>query len=295
MKIFLTGASGFIGTRVVPELTGAGHSVVGLSHSAEDAEYIEGAGVGVHEGNVEDLDSLRSGAAEADAVIHCAFNHDFAHLAENSEIDRLAIEALGETLAGSDRQLVVTSFTGLGNTVPGEPALESNDPVPEDANPRVATELGAAAVAASGVNVAVVRLPMVHDPLKQGIITAFIAMARKKGRSAYVGDGDNRFPSAAVLDVGELYRLVLERGAAGSRYHAVAEEGVPFRGIAEVIGRGLDVPVVSLDPDAAAEHFEFLAGFAGKDLPASSAQTQEQLGWHPSGPSLMSDLEQLQF
>lgn len=295
MRVFLTGASGFIGTRLVPELLAGSHGVLALAQSEDEARSLIAAGCDVHHGSIEDLASLRGGCAAAEGVIHCAFNNDFEHLAEACAKDRIAVEAMGDALAGSDRPLIVSSFTGLGNTVPGEPAREDHDPDPKDVNPRVASEFGAAAASATGANVSVMRLPMVHDPLKQGIITAFIALARKKGVSAYVGYGANRFPSAPVLDVATLYRLALEKREHGARYHAVAEEGVSFRGIAEIVGRGLDVPVVSLPEQEAKKHFTFLADFAGRDLPASSAQTREKLNWHPTGPSLMSDLEQLRF
>lgn len=295
MRVLLTGATGFVGRRIVPELIDAGHQVTGLARSAENERVLSAAGVAVHRGDLEDLASLHDGAAGADGVIHCAFNNDFAHLAAACEMDRRAIEALGSGLAGSSRPFVVTSFSGIGNTASGEPAREDNDPDPEDINPRVITELAAAAVAERGVNVSVMRLPMVHDPLKQGIITAFVALARRKGLSAYVGDGTNCFPSAPVLDVARAYRLALERGEPGSRYHAVAENGVPLRDIAQVIGEGLGIPVESKTGDAVAEHFEFLADFARRDLSASSKQTQDQLGWHPDGPSLLSDMNQRQF
>lgn len=238
MRIFLTGASGFIGTRIVPELISAGHEVVGLAYAPGDADYLVGARAQVHEGSLEDLESLRKGASDADAVIHCAFNNDFARLAENCEVDAQAIEALGAGLKGSDRPLVISSFSGLGNTKPGEPALEENQADPDDVNPRKLTEFAAEAVASGGVNVSLVRLPMVHDPYKQGIITAFIHMAREKGVSAYVGEGMNCFPSAAVLDVARLYRLAVEEAEPGALYHAVAEQGVRFRDIAESWGEG---------------------------------------------------------
>ena len=200
MRIFLTGASGFIGTRIVPELIDTGHEVVGLSTSQADADYLKGARAHVYAGSLEDLESLRTGANGAAAVIHCAFNNDFARLAENCEVDARAIHALGDGLKGSDRRLVISSFSGLGNTKPGEPALELNRADPEDVNPRKMTEFAAESVASEGVNVSLVRLPMVHDPYKQGIITTFVHMAREKGVSVYVGEGLNCFPSAAVLD-----------------------------------------------------------------------------------------------
>ncbi|HVU47175.1 MAG TPA: SDR family oxidoreductase [Terracidiphilus sp.] len=294
MRIFLTGATGFIGSAIVPELINAGHQVLGLTRSEAGAQALIAAGAEVHRGSLEDLESLCSGAAMSDGVIHCAFDHDFSNFMANCEKDRRAIEALGDALAASDRPLVITSGTGMGSSVPGQPATEehfdANHP-----NPRKASEIAGASVAERGVNVSVVRLPQVHDTVKQGLISYAIAVAREKGVSAYVGDGLNRWPAAHVLDVARLYRLAIERAEAGARYHAVAEEGVPVRNIAEVIGRGLNVPVVSLTPEEATAHFGWLAMFAGMDLPASSAQTQERLGWRPVGPGLITDLEQMHY
>ncbi len=294
MRIFLTGATGFIGSAIVPELIQAGHQVIGLTRSDAGAQSLIAAGAEVHRGELEDLESLRGGAAKADGVIHTAFDHDFSRFAENCEKDRRAIEALGVALTGSDRPLVITSGTGMGNAVPGQPATEEifNSHHP---NPRVASELAGASLSAAGVNVSVVRLPQVHNRIKQGLVTYAIALAREKGVSAYVGDGLNRWPAAHLLDTARLYRLALEKGEAGARYHAVAEEGVPARNIAEVIGRGLNVPVAAISPEEAAAHFGWLSGFVGWDMPASSAQTQERLGWHPSGPGLITDLEEMRY
>jgi nucleoside-diphosphate-sugar epimerase len=294
MRVFVTGANGFIGSAIVPELLNAGHQVLGLSRSDEGARSLIAAGAEVHRGNLEDPESLRRGAAEADGVIHCAFDHDFSRFVANCEKDRRAIEALGAALAGSDRPLVITSGTGMGNDVPGQPATEEifNTRHP---NPRVASELAGASLSAAGVNVSVMRLPQVHDTVKQGLITPAVALAREKGVSAYIGDGLNRWPAAHVLDVARLYRLALEKREAGARYNAVAEEGISVRDIAEVIGRGLKVPVVSLSPEEAADHFGWLAAFAGLDLPASSAQTQQSLGWQPTGPGLIADLNEMRY
>jgi nucleoside-diphosphate-sugar epimerase len=294
MRVFLTGANGFIGSAIVPELINAGHQVLGLARSDAGARSLIVAGAEVHRGDLEDPESLRRGAAGADGVIHCAFDHDFSRFVANCEKDRRAIEALGAALAGSDRPLVITSGTGMGNAVPGQPATEEvfNASHP---NPRVASELAGAALSAAGINVSVMRLPQVHDTVKQGLITPAVALAREKGVSAYVGDGLNRWPAAHVLDVARLYRLALEKREAGARYHAVAEEGIPVRDIAGVIGRGLKVPVVSLSPEEAADHFGWLAAFAGLDLLASSAQTRQRLGWQPTGPGLIADLEQMRY
>ncbi len=294
MRIFVTGATGFIGSAIVPELINAGHQVLGLTRSDAGAQSLIAAGAEVHRGNLEDPESLRSGAAKSDGVIHLAFDHDFSNFVAICEKDRRAIEALGDALVGSDRPLVITSGTGMGNAVPGQPATEDHFD-PNHPNPRKSSELAGASVAARGVNVSVVRLPQVHDTVKQGLITYAVAVAREKGISAYIGDGLNRWPAAHVLDTGRLYRLALEKREAGARYHAVAEEGVPVRDIAEVVGRGLKVPVVSLSPDEAAAHFGWLAPFAGWDMPASSAQTKKQLGWHPTGPGLIADLERMRY
>jgi nucleoside-diphosphate-sugar epimerase len=294
MRIFLTGATGFIGTAIIPELINAGHQVIGLTRSEAGAQALIAAGVEPHRGNIEDLESLRSGAAKSDGVIHCAFNHDFSKFMENCENDKRAIEAMGEVLLGSDRPLVITSGTGLGNTVPGQPGTEDKFN-PEHPNPRKASEVAGAAMLERGVNVSVVRLPQVHDPVKQGLISYAVSAAREKGVSAYVGDGLNRWPAVHVLDAARLYRLALEKREAGSRYNAVAEEGVPVKEIAEALGRGLKVTVVSLSAEEAPAHFGWLAMFVGHDMPASSALTQERLGWHPSGPGLIADLDAMRY
>jgi nucleoside-diphosphate-sugar epimerase len=295
MRVFVTGATGFIGSAIVPELINAGHQVLGLTRSDAGAQSLIAAGAEVHRGNLEDLESLRSGAAKSDGVIHTAFDHDFSKFVANCEKDRRTIEALGAALTGSDRPLIITSGTGIGNAVPGQPATEENLPDPSHPNPRVASELAAASMLQGGVNVSVVRLPQVHNTVKQGLITPLVALAREKGVSGYVDDGLNRWPAAHVLDTARLYRLALEKREAGVRYHAVAEEGVSLRDIAEVIGRGLKVPVVAMSPEEAAGHFGWLAAFAGRDVPASSAQTRERLGWQPTGPGLIADLEHMRY
>jgi len=288
MRVFVTGATGFVGSAIVQELLGAGHQVLGMARSDAGAHALAQLGVEVHRGDLDDLESLRSGAAASEGVIHCAFNHDFSNFAANCETDRKAIQALGAGLAGSDRPLIITSGTGMVST-PGRLATEQD--APNSPIPRVASEQAAAAVGAQGVRVSIMRLPQVHDPVKQGLISYAIAMARQKGVSAYVGDGLNRWPAVHRLDAARLYRLALEKGAAGARYHAVAEEGVPVREIAESIGRGLKVPVVSIAAEAAGEHFGWLGHFVSADGPASSALTQEWLGWRPTGPRLLADLE----
>jgi nucleoside-diphosphate-sugar epimerase len=293
MRVFVTGATGFIGSAVVRELIAAGHKVLGLSRSDKGAEALAAAGADVHRGSLEDSASLTEGAARSDGVIHLAFNHDFSRFKMNCEDDRRVIKALGAALAGSSRPLIVTSGTGLANTVPGQPAEEDNAVIGSDVHPRAASEETAAAVAAQGVNVSVVRLPQVHDTAKQGLITPAIALFRAKGMCAYVGDGSNRWPAAHHLDVARLYRLAIERAEPDSKYHAVAEGGVPLREIAEAIGRRLKLPVKSIPQEEARAFFEWLAMFASLDMPASSAQTRRKLGWQPSGPGLLADLAQL--
>ena len=292
MKVFVTGATGFIGSAVVSELINAGHQVLGLARSDAGAKFLVGAGAKAHRGDLEDLESLRRGAESADGVIHLAFIHDFSKFQENCAIDRKAIEVLGPVLAGSNRPLVITSGTGMAIT-PGRPSTEED--APNSPIPRVASEEAAASFVARGLHISVVRLPQVHDTVKQGLITYLIAVAREKGVSAYVGDGLNRWPAVHVLDCAHLYRLVLEKGSAGARYNAVAEEGVPLRDMAEVIGRGLKLPVVSLSPEQAGEHFGWFAAFVGFDIPASSALTQQRLGWRPTGPGMISDLQNMRY
>ncbi len=299
MRVFLTGATGFIGSAIVPELINAGHQVLGLARSDAGAQSLSAAGGEVHRGSLEDLETLRSGAAKSDGVIHCAFDHsafgnDFSKFTEVCEKDRRAIETLGAALRGSDRPLVITSGTGMGNAAPGQPATEDHFD-PNHPNPRRLSEVAGASVAERGVNVSVVRLPQVHDTVKQGLITYAVQIAREKGASAYIGEGLNRWPAAHVLDVAQLYSLALEKHAAGSRYHAVAEEGISMREIAEVIGRGLQVPVISLAQEQAPAHFGWLAMFASFDMPASSAITRQRLAWHPTGPGLVADLEQMRW
>jgi nucleoside-diphosphate-sugar epimerase len=293
MRVFVTGATGFIGSAVVAELVAAGHQVLGLCRSGEKAEALAAAGAEVYRGSLEDLDGLEAGAARSDGVIHLAFKHDFSRFAANCEDDRRVIKALGSGLAGSDRPLIVTSGTGLANTVPGQPASEDNPIISTDAHPRAASEEAAAAVAADGVNVSVVRLPQVHDTVRQGLITRAIEIYREKGACAYVGDGLTRWPAVHVLDVARLYGLAIEKAEPNARYHAVGEEGVSMRDIAEALGRRLRLPVKSIAPDDAQVFFGWLAMFAARDVPASSEQTRRHLGWQPTGPGLIADIEKL--
>jgi nucleoside-diphosphate-sugar epimerase len=289
MKIFVTGATGFIGSAIVRELIDAGHRVLGLSRSDTGAKALIAAGAQVHRGDLKDPESLRNGAATSDGVIHTGFIHDFSKFAENCEIDKRAIEALGSALEGSGRPLLVTS--GLATVAEGRTPTEEDAPLPPSpAYPR-ASEATAEMLLKRGVRVSVVRLPQVHNTIKQGLVTYAIAVAREKRLSAYVGDGLNRWAAVHVLDTARLYRLAVEKLATGARYHAVAEEGVPFRDIAEAIGRAMKVPVMSKSPEEAAVHFGWLGMFVGRDLTGSSVQTQRILGWRPTGPGLINDLD----
>lgn len=294
MRVFVTGATGFIGSAVVRELIAAGHQVIGLCRSDDKAPALAATGAEVYRGSIADPDSLKDGAARSDGVIHLAFNHNFSTFVQNCEDDRPVIAALGSVLEGSRRPLVVTSGTGLANTVPGKPAEEDHAIVGADVHPRAASEEAAAVVAASGVNVAVVRLPQVHDPVKQGLITPLIEIYRQQGACAYVGEGGNRWPAAHVLDTARLYRLAIERAEPGAKYHAVGEEGVSTRAIAEAIGRRLKLPVKSIAPDETPAFFGWMARFVTHDVPASAAQTRQKLGWQPTGPGLIADLERLE-
>lgn len=294
MRVFLTGATGFIGSRIVPELITAGHQVLGLTRSDEGAAALLRAGAQVHRGNLEDPETLATGAAQADAVIHTAFDHDFTNFLANCEKDRRVIEAMGDALAGSSKPFLITSGVGMGNGEPGQPAIEQQFDR-GNANPRRLSELTGEAVAAKGVSVAVVRLPQVHDTDKQGLITPMIEIARARGFSAYVGAGNERWSAAHVGDVARLFRLALEQHQPGARYHAVAEEGVPAREVAQAMGLGLGIPVRSLSPDEVPEYYGPFAHFAALDMPASSEWTRKKLGWRPSGPSLLSDLRHMDY
>lgn len=294
MRVFLTGATGFIGSRIVDELIGAGHQVLGLTRSDAGARRLEQAGAEVHRGDLEDPGSLAEGASRADAVIHTAFDHDFSRFMANIEKDRRAILAIGGALAGSDRPLIITSGTGMGSPGPGQLATE--DVFDRDnPNPRKMSELTGEELGAKGVSVAAMRLPQVHDTVKQGLVSPLIEIARAKGVSAYVGDGANRWPAGHVTDVARLYRLALEQHRPGARWHAVAEQGIAAREIAAAIGEGLGIPVVSIGQDEAAAHFGAFGMFAGLDMPASSALTRERLGWETSGPGLIEDLRNMNF
>lgn len=290
MRVFVTGAAGFIGTETTKELIANGHQVVGLARSEDNLRTLEKLGAQVHRGSLQDLDSLRNGARDADAVIHLAFIHDFAKFAENGAIDKAAIEAMGDVLAGTNKPFIVTSGTGLvapNVVITEEMRRESSAHVP-----RVSEQAGLA-YAARGVRAMTIRLPQVHGaPGKAGLISYLVELARKKGAAAYVGEGAERWAAAHRQDVARLYRLALEKGTTDGIYHAVGEEGVTMREVIEVIGRALNVPVVSIRKDEAADFYGPLATFAGLDMPASSALTQQRLGWTPTGIGLIADISQ---
>jgi nucleoside-diphosphate-sugar epimerase len=290
MRVFVTGATGFIGTAIVQELLKAGHQVLGLARSEASAQKLIDAGAEVHRGDLENLDSLRSGAESADGVIHAGFIHDFTRFPEVCQVDKIAIETIGEVLAGTNRPFIVTSGTAIVS--PGKLATEDIIPPLNPAWPR-ASELVADALAAEGIRAATVRLsPSVHsDEDKSGFIPILVNLAREKGVSAYVGEGLNRWNAVHQLDAAHLFRLALENATPGARYHATAEESVTVKAIAEALGKQLNIPVVSIAPEAAAEHFGWFAHMAAIDCPASSAWTQEQLNWHPTHSTLLTDIE----
>ncbi len=293
MRVFVTGATGFIGSALVKELIASGDQVIGVCRSDAKAPALAAAGAEVYRASIDDPDSLKEGAARSDGVVHLAFNHDFSQFMANCETDRRLIRTLGAVLADSGRPLIVTSGTAIAKVPPGELAREDAPRVTSSDFPRAASEEAAADVAADGVNVSVMRLPQVHDPERQGLISPWIMIAREKGVFAYVGDGRNRWPAAHVSDVARLYRLAVEKAEAGAVYNAVAEEGVAARDIAEAIGGRLKLPVKSVAPEEAPAYFGWLAHLAARDMPASSEQTRKKLGWRPTGPGLIADLERL--
>ena len=302
MRVFVTGASGWIGSALVPQLIAGGHHVVGLARSDASAEALTAAGAEVLRGTLDDLDNLRAAAAESDGVIHLAFKHESAFSGDfegAADADRRAVEAFGETLAGSDRPLLIAS--GVVGLALGRPATELDGRGPDPAAAALGggslTRLGTAqltlALASRGIRSSAVRLaPTCHGEGDKGFMAMLVGIARDKGVSGYVGDGSNRWPATHRLDTAHLFRLALEKAPAGSALHAVAEEGVPIRQVANVIGRHLDLPVVAISREDAAEHFGFLAAIIGADVPASSALTRELLAWRPTQPGLIDDIEQ---
>jgi nucleoside-diphosphate-sugar epimerase len=287
MKVFVTGASGFVGSAVVQELQQAGHQVLGLARSDASAQALTAAGAEVLRGDLTDLDSLKRGAAAADGIVHLAYNHDFSQYEAAAATETSAIRAMGSVLAGSDRPLVVTS--GFAGFASGRLATE-------DEMPAVAvrtSESAALALVPQGVRAMAVRLAAsVHDVNDHGFVPYLIGVARQKGEAAYIGEGLNRWPAVHRLDAARLFRLALEQGQAGARYHGVGDEGIAFRDLAAIIGRHLNVPVVSKSAEEAADYFGWMARFAGLDMAASSTLTQQRLGWQPTHPGLLADLEQ---
>ena len=295
MKVFVTGASGFIGLAVTRELINAGHHVLGLTRSDAGAAALKGIGAEVLRGDVENTRDLREGAGKADAVIHTAFNHDFSKFLANCESDRKVIETLGDAVAGTDKLLVISSGVALAQVAPGKVGTETDPPLSSKQFARAASEEAASALADKGVRVVIVRLSQIHNTERQGLVTFAIQVAREKGVSVYVGEGKNSWSAAPLLDTARLHRLALEKTGKRATYHAVAEEGVAMRETAEVVGRGLKVPVVSMTPEEATKHFGWLGHFAGMDIRSSSARTREQLGWNPTGPGLITDLENMRY
>jgi nucleoside-diphosphate-sugar epimerase len=294
MRVFVTGATGFIGTELVKELIEVGHQVRGLTRSEAGVEQLKAVGAEVHRGDLTDLDSLRSGARGMDAVVHLAFSHDFSKFAQNGADEIKAIGALGSVMEPGNL-LVVTSGVGLTSGEPGHVRTESDSPADSPSIPRK-PEKAARDVTERGVHVAIVRLPQVHDTRKQGLVPLLTQMAREKGVSAYVGNGANRWAAAPLKDVAHLYRLVVEKTGPGvTVYNAVQEEGVSLRDIAETIGKGLNVPVVSIASEKAGEHFGWFAHFAALDMPATSEWTRKTLEWEPSGPGLIEDLTNMKY
>jgi nucleoside-diphosphate-sugar epimerase len=289
MRVFVTGATGFVGSAVVADLIATGHQVLGLARSDAAAATLLAAGATVHHGDLENLDSLHQGAAMADGVIHTGFIHDFARFNAVCAIDGRAIDALGTALAGTGKPLIVTA--GLARIASGRLAVETDaGPAVSDAYPRM-SEQQAALAAEKGARVSVIRLaPSVHGQGDHGFVPMLIDIARKKGVSAYIGDGMNRWAAVPRRDAGSLFRLALEHGSSGKNYHGCAEEGILFRDIAEAIGHGLGLPVVSVSPDNAADHFGWFAAFAGIDCAASSTLTRTELGWRPTASGLIADL-----
>ncbi len=294
MRVFLTGATGFVGSHLIPELLARGHQVLGLARSDMGARQLEAAGADVHRGDLDKPETLAGGAAAADAVIHCAFDHNFATFFENTKKDHRNIVKMGDALEGTQKPILITSGVGVGTPLNGGAATEDvlN---PRHANPRIATELAGATLTARNIDVRIIRLPQVHDTTKAGLITPLLAEARRAGALAYVGEGQTRWSAAHISDVAKLYVLALERGEPGARYHASVEEGVSARAIAEAIGKGAGLPVRSIAINEVERYFGWMAPFAALDMIASSVWTRARLGWEPTGPDLLSDLAAMDY
>ncbi|EKT60698.1 SDR family oxidoreductase [Providencia burhodogranariea] len=294
MRIFVTGATGFLGSTIVHQLLSQGYQVLGLTRSKQGAAQLTSLGAEVHLGDINDLDSLRIGSTLADGIIHTAFNHDFSTFAANCQTDRLAIEAMGSVLKGLDKPFIVTSIAGMGALENHQLALENQFNI-DSTNPRKESELAALQLIEQGINVSIIRLPQVHNTIKQGLITDLKQLAKQKGVSAYVDDGQNRWAAVHISDAARLYLLALQRQSAGSRYHAVAEEGISLKSIAKAIANGLNIPTQSMTQEQSQDHFGWLHRFVNHDMSASSIMTQRLLGWKPIGPSLLSDLQQMEY
>jgi nucleoside-diphosphate-sugar epimerase len=295
MKVFITGATGFIGTAVTRELLDHGHKVLGLTRSEKGAQALRAAGAEVHHGNIDDLETIRSGAAQADAVVHLAFKHDFSDFAGVCEADRRAVETIGNTLAGSSKLMIITSGTAIAAAVPGKLATEDGPIVSSKQMPRAASEEAANSFADRGLRVAIVRLPQIHDTHRAGLISYAVRIAREKGEVTYVGDGRNRWAAGHISDTARLYRLAVEKTKSHAVYHAVGEEGVAAKQIAETVARGMKLPARSITPEEAPAQFGWLAHFAAWDMPASSAITQKALDWKPTGTDLLTDLNNTDY
>lgn len=294
MRVFLTGATGFIGSQIIPELLASGHQVLGLARSDAGARQLELAGAEVYRGDLEQPDTLVGGAATADAVIHCAFDHNFETFVDNTRKDERAIAAIGEALEGTQKPILITSGVGIGTPLNG--GLATEDVLnPRHANPRIATELAGAALIARRIDVRTIRLPQVHDTTRAGLITPLVAEARRAGAVPYLGEGQTRWSAAHVSDVARLYVLALEQGEPGARYNASAEKGVTARAIAETIGRGTGLPVRSVEAQDVEHFYGWMAPFAALDMAASNAWTCARLGWKPSGPDLLTDLAAMDY
>lgn len=292
MQIFITGATGFIGSAVIPELLAAGHQVLGLTRSQQGADMLRAMGAAAHLGALEDLDSLSRGAERADAVIHLAFDHDFSNYEANCRKDADAIAALGKPLVGSGRPMLITSAIGMGIATPGDVAKENILDL-QHRNPRIASEKAGQALLQAGVNLITIRLSQIHDIRRQGLVSYLIDAARARNAAAYVRDGDARWSACHVSDAALLYRLALEKGERGARYHAVDEEGISLRNIAHAIGERFDLPVQSVSAEQAPDYLGAMWDFATFDMPASSVLTQAALGWKPTGPGLLDDIRSI--